>query len=533
MLRFLTLLVFSGVLFGRQSLIPGWHQEGSLVAPMQVEAWTFSATKGDALFLSIGKTSDTNGRFWPYIVLLDPANIQIGASLGPVVSQVRVAAPADGVYTVLVSSNSGQGSFNRDGMGTYRLYLAKTAGGLFQPDGDEGGVLRNGVRHQGSITVGDVDTWTFHSAGGEAVFLSIADTDNNDLFWPFISLIGPDGATVASSLGNAVARIVVTTPATRSGTYTVFVSSNSGQGSGNLHATGRYALKLAKAPGVAGAALQADENNLGSLTLGNIDIWSLQAAAGDTIRLRVDDLSNSAVFWPWMTLHAPNGATVRSSLGDVTAEFTATAPVSGTYTVLVSSNSGQGSGNPHGTGPYRVTSSHVGYVCSDRDIQSTFSPSDITYHRYPAVGGILTRICDKADPRCSRQSVFSAMLSNAKFVAPTDDTALVFDCKITFVNILFLPNNPIRTVVDPDYSLTNYTLPGHFLHPGKVVRTVVEDETSVSVETWGEGSGWLGKPNEVIAPWIWSEVVDAGLKDAVSRRLATPLPFSRWAPTHQ
>lgn len=53
-------------------------------------------------------------------------------------------------------------------------------------------------------------------------------------------------------------------------------------------------------------------------------------------------------------------------------------------------------------------------------------------------------------------------------------------------------SNPIRMLVDNDsFSVTNYTLPGHFLYPGKVIRSVVEDCGKIKIITLGVGYSWL------------------------------------------
>jgi hypothetical protein len=55
-----------------------------------------------------------------------------------------------------------------------------------------------------------------------------------------------------------------------------------------------------------------------------------------------------------------------------------------------------------------------------------------------------------------------------------------------------LISNPIKMLVDnASFSVTNYTLPGHFLYPGKVIRTVVEDCGKISIVTIGVGYSWV------------------------------------------
>ncbi|MBS1984310.1 MAG: hypothetical protein JST16_09060 [Bdellovibrionales bacterium] len=168
--------------------------------------------------------------------------------------------------------------------------------------------------------------------------------------------------------------------------------------------------------------------------------------------------------------------------------------------------------------------------CNDSTIQTSYSPQNPNYHRYPHAGeSIRTILCEKTNSRCTKNAVFNIMLSSAQYIAPTDDTSPVTNCKITLVNINMLTDllyyNPIRSVIG-EYSVTNYTKPGdfshfgHFLHPGKVVRTINENDTAVYVETWGEGTGNFGDLNEKRAPDVWHGV-DNKLRDAVNQGIGS------------
>ena len=53
--------------------------------------------------------------------------------------------------------------------------------------------------------------------------------------------------------------------------------------------------------------------------------------------------------------------------------------------------------------------------------------------------------------------------------------------------------NPVAQYIDASYyTVTNYTKPGHILHPGKVVRKVVEDCDKIKIVTVGFGESWAG-----------------------------------------
>jgi hypothetical protein len=58
---------------------------------------------------------------------------------------------------VLVASGDG----GHAGTGTYQLTETNTPGPITVSVGDEGGPLTNGATETGTITTGDLDTWTF------------------------------------------------------------------------------------------------------------------------------------------------------------------------------------------------------------------------------------------------------------------------------------------------------------------------------------------------------------------------------------
>lgn len=165
-------------------------------------------------------------------------------------------------------------------------------------------------------------------------------------------------------------------------------------------------------------------------------------------------------------------------------------------------------------------------ICGNGTAQDYYDPEDPKYHHYPTDAyELTTEICDpEQDPDCTRSNVFNAMLKQSNFIAPSKDQTPVFDCKVTWV--AYLPKeNPVVSKVNPSsYSVTNYTLADykdslgipqtHFLHPGKVTRTIKEKDGKIVVCTEGVGTGRLGWFNE--SPFatkpLWQTIVDGALK---------------------
>lgn len=152
--------------------------------------------------------------------------------------------------------------------------------------------------------------------------------------------------------------------------------------------------------------------------------------------------------------------------------------------------------------------------CGDDAVIEQYSPEDKSYHSY----SVVTEVCTKGGPECTADKVFDVMLRDKRRISPTRETGPVTSCGSTNVRIPFyeyLRPSPIRTFVDRDgRRVINYTLPGHELHPGRVVRQIVDEERVIKVWTRGEGTGILPFLNEILAPLVWEDV-DEELKKGV------------------
>ncbi|MCC7377584.1 MAG: hypothetical protein IT581_23185, partial [Verrucomicrobiales bacterium] len=281
----LAFLLLPYPLLAQGPLTNGDNHSGSILAPGEVDSWTFQASAGNAISVSIGELTDTsNGSFLPRIRLRAPDGAQLAASWGHLTGHITVAsAPQTGTYTVLVDTGDGPGN----GTGTYRLTLALTPGAFVVPGGDEGGPMTNVANHTGTIHVGDLDQWTFQANTGNAISVSIGElTDtSNGSFLPFIRLRAPDGTQLAASWGHLTGHITVAS-APQTGTYTVLVGTADGSGNG----TGTYRLTLALTPGDfivptgdEGGPLGLGAGNEGTIHLADLDQWTLIANAGSTI----------------------------------------------------------------------------------------------------------------------------------------------------------------------------------------------------------------------------------------------------------
>src|ERR1035441_8959642 len=187
--------------------------------------------------------------------------------------------------------------------------------------------LINGGNQTGTIfTNTTADSYTFTANTGDNVVLRLGTTgfDGN------MNLYGPTGAFLKTAASGTDAELDLT--ATNSGTFTVQVSSYYAGGAGT------YVLHLAQFPeafivpgGDEGGPMTNGGNHAGTITLGDLDMWSLTANAGDNIVLRLGTVG----FFGDLSLYGPNGALLKTVASGFDAELDYTATNSGTFTALV------------------------------------------------------------------------------------------------------------------------------------------------------------------------------------------------------
>src|SRR5437870_1687766 len=290
------------------SLVNGRTYSGTISVPGDLDTWTFTATQGDYIALSVGTVTQATAHFAPWIRLLSPTGVLLGnRSTQTGASNIAATAPTSGTYTVIIGSYVG-GFY--DGTGSYLLTLAQGPGAVVVSAGDQGGPMTDGATNAGSIYQGDFDTWTFTATQGDYIALSVGTvTQTPAHFPPRLPPEPPTGALLGnSSTQTGASNIAATAPT--SGTYTVIIGSYVG---GFYDGTGSYRLTLPEAlrvvdvsTGDEGGPMTNGATNAGSIYQGDFDTWTFTATQGDYIALRVDTLTHStAHFAPWIRLVSP------------------------------------------------------------------------------------------------------------------------------------------------------------------------------------------------------------------------------------
>ncbi|HTM35062.1 MAG TPA: Ig-like domain-containing protein [Vicinamibacterales bacterium] len=353
-LALIFVLTLPAAAWAQGAMTNGANHTGSISGVGEVDQWTFTANQGDALILTLGevpRTPDPN--FWPWLRVTGPtgATLVCGNCWGDVATRMAATAPLTGTYTVLVSSFT-------TAVGDYVLRLAKTPGAFVVPPGDHGGAMINGANHTGRIEVADLDMWTFTANQGDALIITLGEIPvgpgtPDPGFWPWLRVFDPlgDALVCGNCWGDVSTRMAATAPLT--GTYTVVVAGYTDAVAGD------YVLRLARAPatfevpaGDQGGPLVSGSNQTGRIERADLDMWSFTANQGDALILTLAEIpvgpsTPDPGFWPWLRLIGPTGNTIvcGNCWGDLVTHMAATAPLSGTYTVVVAGYTGDVAGD--------------------------------------------------------------------------------------------------------------------------------------------------------------------------------------------
>lgn len=286
-----------------------------------LDSYTFFASWGQGFQIraaDLGLSALT-----PELAVYDPSGQLAHYTWAAATAVVTGAAMETGTYTVVVSDRNGSGT------GAYDLHFARA------PGANEGGTLPNSGVKFDTLTMGDLDSYTFAMSWGESINLRFADLAASAIT-PEMTLYGPAGEVAATTWTTDVARIAHTAVAT--GVYTVVV------GDRNATGVGPCALYFARAPGANEGGLIPNGASLaGYFDRGDLDSFTLNATNGQIIQLSVSEGATPALT-PEMFLYGPTGALVATTWAATAASINIAAPETGIYTLVVDDRNSTGVG---------------------------------------------------------------------------------------------------------------------------------------------------------------------------------------------
>jgi hypothetical protein len=250
--------------------------------------------------------SDSLGTFIPQAILVDQSGNQIGDLLGAG-SKNRYELRTPGIYSVAVRDNDHQD------VGGYAIGLA----GLNPPSSDAMTIEPGDVR-TGSLSPGQIATYTFTAAAGDLMTISLADTSSSDAgFLPraelYYSATGQRLSLLGAAAGStqwemSAGNKYLTRPMPHTGLYVLQVYDNNYT---HTHANG-YAIALEGLSPPSENAVEISSGSVisGRIELGEIDAYRFVGAEGDLITLSLSDAVTGLTHRLWAELYAPSGTKV-------------------------------------------------------------------------------------------------------------------------------------------------------------------------------------------------------------------------------
>jgi hypothetical protein len=101
------------------------------------------------------------------------------------------------------------------------------------PDGEQGGPLTGEIAREGTITVGDLDLWTFEANQGDNIELAMERVTGGPSFSQWLQLYGPTGQLLASVTHSSLAQISLSAP--DCGIFVAVASSGTHGGAGTYN----------------------------------------------------------------------------------------------------------------------------------------------------------------------------------------------------------------------------------------------------------------------------------------------------------
>ncbi|MFK7888674.1 MAG: hypothetical protein AB8G16_17595 [Gammaproteobacteria bacterium] len=389
----IAILLFAGVpeTLAQTNLPNGGSLSATLITENEVDLYSFSAQAGDSVQIRVADTDA--GLLFMALELTDPSGTVIASGSNENVAfalcdgSASCSIDESGIYTLSVSSSRPTAT------GSYDVYYTNVVGA--QTDGE----LINGGVVSGEIGLGDIDAYTFTAQAGDSVQIRVADTDNGNLF-PVARLYNPDGSLVSTSSNEFVTFTLCdgSTACTleQSGTYTLVVDD------GRIAFTGNYDVYYTN---VDGAQTDGELPNggvvSGVIDFGDIDAYTFEAQAGDSIQIRVADTDNGNLF-PVTRVYNPDGTLLISNSNEFVSlilcdgSTACTLGQSGTYTLVVDD------GRIAFTGNYDVYYTNIdgaqtdGALANGGVVSGEIEQGDIDAYTFEALAGdsIQIRIAD-------------------------------------------------------------------------------------------------------------------------------------------
>jgi len=209
--------------FVSAQLVNGGFVLGNISSPGQVDNYFFDGVAGESVRIRVGDTDSTS--FFPRVELFDASNTSVSFNNGGDAAWISTTLTSTETYKVVVRDE------NSTNTGAYILHFAQ------MPGANEFGILYKDIVFEETITLADIDSYTFSALSGANIEVTVTDLDATALF-PRVDLFDPDGNWIEQDDGATTATFSIVLPVDGVYTLTVYDGTSGGW------RTGDYSIEL-------------------------------------------------------------------------------------------------------------------------------------------------------------------------------------------------------------------------------------------------------------------------------------------------
>jgi len=321
-------------------LINGGVVNGSISLIGEQDTFDFEVDQGESILINVAAINGSGVE--PQLEIISPTGQSLSLTQGRDVGHATLLIETTGIHQLIVRDSS----FNNDNTGDYQISFVASG------SANELGALANGGSISETITIGDIDSYTFSGSAGDHIIIQAVDV-NTTSFTPRLILFGPGGEFIAESTLSNVSQIIGFLEA--SGTHRVVLldtaRSSSGPNSG-----GDYEIHFVRSD---------DVNELGelvnggfvseSITPGDIDTYTFSGAIGQTFILNAANVNTNNILAldPRIIVYDPAGSVVVDVNTENVTQASLNLESTGIYRVVILDTGGSQSG-PDSGGDYEI-----------------------------------------------------------------------------------------------------------------------------------------------------------------------------------
>jgi len=292
-----------------------------------IDTFTVDATADADLLFSIGETAGSSVSL--SVDLYGPAGQFLASQAVDTSFKLdRFNVPA-GRYTYVVREFGGNGSVS------YSL-TPVVADSTIETDNQ---AITSGQFVVGTVDIGDIDTFTFEGTPGADLHLTIGETGGSSVSL-MVEIYNPAGQFVIGDFVDSGFSIELSNMV--SGTYTVVVREGFAANAVSYAMTAVVADSVVDTDNV---ALVNGQNTTGTIDIGDIDTFTIQANAGNDLNFTIQETGGSG-FLMRVDLYGPNGQFLATLTQDSSFSINMINLLqSGTYTYVVRDYDGNNAGS--------------------------------------------------------------------------------------------------------------------------------------------------------------------------------------------